>query len=110
MYNGAPFILTGHIDAGLPSIDPPPFSRTIGQNQTESFIDMTKNFSFGILIIPLVSILGNVAIAKAFCTRYIFNILPLTLIKKFNLKNIKRCKNYCDVYMRDRRIITRKFS
>ncbi|XP_072760618.1 sodium-independent sulfate anion transporter [Anoplolepis gracilipes] len=66
MYDGAPFILTGHIDAGLPSIEPPPFSRTIGQNQTESFIDITKNFKFGILIIPLISIIGNVAIAKAF--------------------------------------------
>lgn len=66
MYDGAPFILTGHIDAGLPSIDPPPFSRTIGQNQTESFIDMTRNFNFGILVIPLISIIGNVAIAKAF--------------------------------------------
>ncbi|XP_011265430.1 sodium-independent sulfate anion transporter [Camponotus floridanus] len=66
MHDGAPFILTGHIHAGLPSIDPPPFSRTIGQNQTESFIDMAKNFNFGILVIPLLSIIGNVAIAKAF--------------------------------------------
>ncbi|XP_029672275.1 sodium-independent sulfate anion transporter-like [Formica exsecta] len=66
LYDGAPFILTGHIDAGLPNVEPPPFSRTIGQNQTESFIDMTKNFKFGILVIPLISIIGNVAIAKAF--------------------------------------------
>nr|XP_012230213.1 PREDICTED: sodium-independent sulfate anion transporter-like isoform X1 [Linepithema humile]XP_012230214.1 PREDICTED: sodium-independent sulfate anion transporter-like isoform X1 [Linepithema humile] len=65
MHNGAPFILTGHIDAGLPSVQPPPFSRTIG-NQTENFIDMTTNFKFGILIVPLISIIGNVAIAKAF--------------------------------------------
>ncbi|KMQ84141.1 sodium-independent sulfate anion transporter [Lasius niger] len=74
MYDGAPFILTGHIDAGLPSVEPPPFSRTIGQNQTESFIDMSKNFKFGILIIPLISIIGNVAIAKAFCTKYFQHI------------------------------------
>ncbi|XP_070163166.1 sodium-independent sulfate anion transporter isoform X2 [Polyergus mexicanus] len=66
LYDGAPFILTGHIDAGLPNVEPPPFSRTIGQNQTESFIDMAKNFKFGILVIPLISIIGNVAIAKAF--------------------------------------------
>ncbi|XP_029173687.1 sodium-independent sulfate anion transporter-like [Nylanderia fulva] len=66
MYDGAPFILTGHIDAGLPSVELPPFSRTIGQNQTESFIDMAKNFKFGLLVIPLISIIGNVAIAKAF--------------------------------------------
>ncbi|XP_018364457.1 PREDICTED: sodium-independent sulfate anion transporter-like [Trachymyrmex cornetzi] len=65
MNGGAPYILTGHIDAGLPIVKPPPFSRTIG-NQTESFIDMTKNLKSGILIVPLISIIGNVAIAKAF--------------------------------------------
>ncbi|KAG5310771.1 S2611 protein, partial [Acromyrmex insinuator] len=65
MNGGAPYILTGHIDAGLPIVKLPPFSRTIG-NQTESFIDMTKNLKFGILIVPLISIIGNVAIAKAF--------------------------------------------
>lgn len=62
---GAPYVLTGHIVAGLPTVEPPPFSRTIG-NQTETFIDMTRNFKFGILVIPLISIIGNVAIAKAF--------------------------------------------
>ncbi|XP_028049291.1 sodium-independent sulfate anion transporter [Monomorium pharaonis] len=61
----APYVLTGHIDAGFPTVELPPFSRTVG-NQTESFIDMTKNFKFGILVVPLISIIGNVAIAKAF--------------------------------------------
>ncbi|XP_019888316.1 sodium-independent sulfate anion transporter [Ooceraea biroi] len=65
MHDGAPFVLTGHIDPGLPSIAPPPFSRTTG-NQTESFIDITKSFKFGIIVVPLISIIGNVAIAKAF--------------------------------------------
>ncbi|XP_071568572.1 sodium-independent sulfate anion transporter [Temnothorax nylanderi] len=64
-HGGAPYILTGHIDAGLPTVEPPPFSRTVG-NQTETFIDMAKKFKFGILVIPLISIIGNVAIAKAF--------------------------------------------
>ncbi|XP_076655669.1 sodium-independent sulfate anion transporter [Halictus rubicundus] len=62
---GAPFVLTGHIDAGLPSVEPPPFSRTVG-NQTETFMDMCRNLGTGILIVPLISIIGNVAIAKAF--------------------------------------------
>lgn len=66
MQGGAPFVLTGRINAGLPNIEPPAFSRAFG-NQTESFIDMTKNLKSGVLIIPLVSIIGNVAIAKAFC-------------------------------------------
>ncbi|XP_031837112.1 sodium-independent sulfate anion transporter isoform X2 [Nomia melanderi] len=62
---GAPFVLTGHIEAGLPSVQPPAFSRTVG-NQTETFVDMCKNLGTGILIVPLISIIGNVAIAKAF--------------------------------------------
>ncbi|XP_032664642.1 sodium-independent sulfate anion transporter-like [Odontomachus brunneus] len=62
---GAPFILTGHIDAGLPRVEPPPFWRTVG-NQTENFIDMATNLRTGILVVPLISIIGNVAIAKAF--------------------------------------------
>ncbi|CAK9833483.1 Sodium-independent sulfate anion transporter [Anthophora retusa] len=62
---GAPFYLTGHISAGLPSITPPPFSRNI-RNETETFVDMCKNLGTGILVVPLISIIGNVAIAKAF--------------------------------------------
>ncbi|KAK1124251.1 hypothetical protein K0M31_006625 [Melipona bicolor] len=62
---GAPFILTGHIDSGLPSVDPPSFSRNVG-NQTETFVDMCKNLGTGIIVVPLISIIGNVAIAKAF--------------------------------------------
>ncbi|CAK9817230.1 Sodium-independent sulfate anion transporter [Anthophora quadrimaculata] len=62
---GAPFYLTGHINAGLPSITPPPFSRNT-RNETETFVDMCKNLGTGILVVPLISIIGNVAIAKAF--------------------------------------------
>ncbi|XP_066587801.1 sodium-independent sulfate anion transporter-like isoform X2 [Prorops nasuta] len=62
---GAPFILTGHIDAGLPKVQPPSFSVTIG-NHTESFLDICQDFGSGIFIVPLISIIGNVAIAKAF--------------------------------------------
>jgi sodium-independent sulfate anion transporter 11 len=66
MYDAAPFVLTGHIEPGLPSFEPAPFSRTIG-NQTESFVDMARSFKFGILVVPLILIIGNVVIAKAFC-------------------------------------------
>ncbi|XP_003400635.1 sodium-independent sulfate anion transporter-like [Bombus affinis] len=62
---GAPFILTGHVEAGLPSVTPPPFSINVG-NQTVTFLDMCKNLGTGIIIVPLISIIGNVAIAKAF--------------------------------------------
>ncbi|XP_076624180.1 sodium-independent sulfate anion transporter isoform X1 [Colletes latitarsis] len=64
-HGGAPFILTGHIDAGLPSVGPPSFSRIAG-NRTETFVDMCKNLGTGIVVVPLISIIGNIAIAKAF--------------------------------------------
>ncbi|XP_046823112.1 sodium-independent sulfate anion transporter-like [Vespa crabro] len=63
--DGAPFLLTGHIDAGLPRVEPPSFTITVG-NETQTFIDICKHFSSGIIVVPLISIIGNVAIAKAF--------------------------------------------
>ncbi|XP_076752208.1 sodium-independent sulfate anion transporter [Xylocopa sonorina] len=62
---GIPFLLTGHIEAGLPKLAPPPFSINTG-NHTETFLDMCKNLGTGIVVVPLISIIGNVAIAKAF--------------------------------------------
>lgn len=61
----APFLLTGHIDAGLPRVNPPAFTLTHG-NHTESFLDICKHFGSGLIVVPLISIIGNVAIAKAF--------------------------------------------
>lgn len=61
-----PFALTGHIDAGLPTIAPPSFSISV-ENRTETFVEICKNLGSGIVIVPLISIIGNVAIAKAFC-------------------------------------------
>ncbi|XP_015183774.1 PREDICTED: sodium-independent sulfate anion transporter [Polistes dominula] len=63
--NGAPFLLTGHIDAGLPRVEPPSFTITIG-NETQTFLDICKHFGSGIIVVSLISIIGNVAIAKAF--------------------------------------------
>lgn len=60
-----PFILTGQIEAGLPHPGPPPFSTFYG-NQTHSFIDMVSHLGAGIVIVPIIAILANVAIAKAF--------------------------------------------
>ncbi|KAJ9600808.1 hypothetical protein L9F63_001020 [Diploptera punctata] len=62
-----PFKLTGHIDAGLPDAGPPPFSTVYG-NQTYNFVDMVTHLGTGIAIVPIIAILGNVAIAKSFST------------------------------------------
>ncbi|KAL0278530.1 UNVERIFIED_CONTAM: hypothetical protein PYX00_000335 [Menopon gallinae] len=61
----SPFLLTGTIQSGLPPVGLPPFSTTIG-NQTYTFLDMCSHLGVGMVVVPLVSLLGNVAIAKAF--------------------------------------------
>nr|XP_012233809.1 PREDICTED: sodium-independent sulfate anion transporter-like [Linepithema humile] len=62
-----PFRLSGKIESGLPSISLPPFSAQVG-NQTYTFVNMLAHYGSGIVILPLISVLANVAIAKAFAT------------------------------------------
>lgn len=60
-----PFALTGKINGGLPHFGPPPFSTVVG-NRTLNFTDMLAVFGAEGLVMPLVTILESVAIAKAF--------------------------------------------
>lgn len=64
--DGAPFLLTGHIEKGFPRVEPPAFSYVQG-NSTVTFSEMFVNLGTGTIIVPLISLIGNVAIAKAFC-------------------------------------------
>jgi len=68
-----PFHLTGEIQAGLPSLGPPPFSTT--SNTTSNSTAVVTEVDFGgmisqlgsaVFIIPAIAILESVAIAKAF--------------------------------------------
>ncbi|CAL7941306.1 unnamed protein product [Xylocopa violacea] len=59
------FTLSGKIEAGLPRFSLPPFSSQVG-NQTYTFLDMCRHYGLGIIIVPFVAVLANVAIAKAF--------------------------------------------
>ncbi|XP_026299754.1 sodium-independent sulfate anion transporter isoform X2 [Apis mellifera] len=63
----SPFILSGKIQSGLPNFSLPPFSSHIG-NETYTFWQMTSHIGSGIIVLPLVSVLANVAIAKAFAS------------------------------------------
>lgn len=64
--NGSvPFILSGKIKSGLPDFKLPPFSAQVG-NVTYSFPDMCKKLGSSIILVPIVAVLANVAIAKAF--------------------------------------------
>ncbi|XP_073945401.1 sodium-independent sulfate anion transporter-like [Choristoneura fumiferana] len=62
---GDPLILTGKITPGLPMPQAPPFHATVG-NETISTGGMLAHLGSGLLVVPLVGIISNVAIAKAF--------------------------------------------
>lgn len=59
------FIESGKVVSGLPAVSFPPFSAQVG-NVTYAFTDMCQHLGFGLLMAPLIGVLTNVAIAKAF--------------------------------------------
>jgi sodium-independent sulfate anion transporter 11 len=62
----SPVILTGHVKQGLPAFRLPPFEAQIG-NETYTFIDMISSLGTGCLIVPMLSLLETISIAKVFC-------------------------------------------
>ncbi|XP_076258857.1 sodium-independent sulfate anion transporter-like isoform X2 [Rhynchophorus ferrugineus] len=62
---GTPFKLTGVVPSGLPSISFPPLYATVN-NQTVNVLEMVKDLGSGMILIPVVAVLANVAIAKAY--------------------------------------------
>ncbi|XP_035902763.1 sodium-independent sulfate anion transporter-like [Anopheles stephensi] len=60
------FNLTGHVPAGLPSFQVPPFSYTNENGTVYSFVDMLGVMRTSIITIPLVTTLEIVSVGKAF--------------------------------------------
>jgi len=62
------FILTGKIDSeGIPTPEVPPFSYKDRSGEEMGFTDMLSELGSALIILPLIAILENMAIAKAFC-------------------------------------------
>jgi len=61
----SPFILTGPVRPGLPSFGLPPFTTQMN-NRTLTFTQMCSELGTSIVLVPIIAVLGNVAIAKAF--------------------------------------------
>uniref|UniRef100_A0A1A9V6D1 Uncharacterized protein n=1 Tax=Glossina austeni TaxID=7395 RepID=A0A1A9V6D1_GLOAU len=66
---GTPFKVIGYIPQGLPSFALPPIH--INGNDTftgkeETFVEMVKSMGSGLIVIPLISLMENIAICKAF--------------------------------------------
>lgn len=58
-------LFLGNVTSGLPPFKFPNITSQIG-NQTYTFFDMCSHLGSGLIIVPLVAVLTNVAIAKAF--------------------------------------------
>ncbi|XP_077257214.1 sodium-independent sulfate anion transporter isoform X2 [Temnothorax americanus] len=61
----SPVILTGHVKQGLPEFRLPPFEARVG-NETYTFIDMISSLGTGCLVVPMLSLLETISIAKVF--------------------------------------------
>ncbi|KAL6261738.1 hypothetical protein P5V15_006829 [Pogonomyrmex californicus] len=61
----SPVILTGHVKQGLPEFRLPPFEAQVG-NETYTFIDMISSLGTGCLVVPMLSLLETISIAKVF--------------------------------------------
>ena len=64
-----PFKLSEEVPAGIPSFQLPSFTAKV-DNETIEFDEIAMDIGSGFILLPLVSILANVAIAKAF-SKYI---------------------------------------
>ncbi|XP_011562861.2 sodium-independent sulfate anion transporter isoform X1 [Plutella xylostella] len=62
----SPVRLMGAIPSGIPSVQPPPFSYVRADNTTADFLDMISELGSGIIVIPLIVLLEDIAICKAF--------------------------------------------
>lgn len=76
-YDQLPFRLSEKVTPGLPAFNLPEFSVN-KDNRTVGFFEICSDIGSGLLLLPLVSILANVAIAKAFSK---FIILTLSRIQ-----------------------------
>jgi solute carrier family 26 (sodium-independent sulfate anion transporter), member 11 len=65
-YNQVPFKLSENVSPGIPSFRLPEFS-VEKDNRTIGFVEICGDIGSGLILLPLVSILANVAIAKSFC-------------------------------------------
>jgi solute carrier family 26 (sodium-independent sulfate anion transporter), member 11 len=67
-----PFKLSEEVPSGIPSFQLPNFTAKDG-NETIEFEEIVLDIGSGLILLPLVSILANVAIAKSF-SKSIFKI------------------------------------
>lgn len=88
-YGEVPFKITGSVRPGVPPVQLPPFSTELG-NRTVVFSEMLTDLGSSIILVPIIAVLGNVAIAKAFAdgepvdaTQELFTLALCNLLGSF---------------------------
>lgn len=69
----APFKLIDKIPPGLPAFQLPYFSLTANETSSgepETFIDILNDMGSGLIVVPLIALMENIAICKAFGESY----------------------------------------
>lgn len=61
--NDANIPSTGYIPPGLPQVQFPHFS---AENNSVGFLEMIRRLGSGVIVVPLIGVLENIAICKAF--------------------------------------------
>ncbi|EDW83107.1 uncharacterized protein Dwil_GK22488 [Drosophila willistoni] len=67
--HGTPFRVVGDIPPGLPSIKLPPTSLSANETSNgvaQGFVEMVHSMGSGLIVVPLISLMENIAICKAF--------------------------------------------
>ncbi|KAM7067108.1 sodium-independent sulfate anion transporter isoform 1-T1 [Molossus nigricans] len=82
-----PFVLTGKIVEGLPSLRTPPFSLTTA-NRTASFTDMVQDMGAGLATVPLMGLLESIAVAKSFASQNNYRIDASQELLSIGLTNV----------------------
>ncbi|CAB3363897.1 Hypothetical predicted protein [Cloeon dipterum] len=67
-----PFMLTGKVEPGLPPFAFPAFSTEVN-NRTLNIFEMVGELKSGVIVVPVVAIIANVAIGKAFASGQILD-------------------------------------
>lgn len=88
-FNKNIFLFPGEVASGLPEFSLPPFYTQLG-NQSYNFGEMVEALGTSIVLVPIIAVLGNVAIAKAFGNKkvlyiFIFIVLTFYISAKLNL-------------------------
>uniref|UniRef100_A0A1A9X3Y8 Uncharacterized protein n=1 Tax=Glossina brevipalpis TaxID=37001 RepID=A0A1A9X3Y8_9MUSC len=68
-HEGTPFKVIGYIPQGLPNFALPPIRLNSNETFTgkeETFVEIVKSMGSGLIVVPLISLMENIAICKAF--------------------------------------------